>query len=246
MIKGLFKSASAMLPQAKRQEVIANNLANVSTPGFKKDAVFTRELNRAQERQAHRKARADWQTPMIDQVYTRFQQGDLEQTDNPLDLALESDGFFVLQAEDGSSLLTRAGNFIVDSQGFISTPEGHHLMGDGGPISVIEGSTVVVSENGQIEADGAVIGNLQVVEVEDRTALVKAGKNSFTLPEGEQPVPITDFAVRQGFLETSNIDIVREMVDMIISFRMYEADAQSLKIQDNSLEKLINNVGQTR
>lgn len=243
MIKGLYRSASAMLPRLKKQETIANNLANVSTPGYKKDQIFTRELTRAQAKLTPRKT--DWETPMIDQVYTQHTQGSLDRTGNPLDLALEGEGLMVLETPDGNNLLTRAGNFTVDREGFIATAEGSRLLGDGGPINV-GGGEITISEAGQVQVDGNEVANIQVVEVEDKSVLEKAGMSEYMIPDGVSPTAAINFTIRQGYLEKSNVDIVKEMVEMIISYRNYEADAQALKTQDESLDNLINNVGRIR
>ncbi|MCP4703148.1 MAG: flagellar basal-body rod protein FlgF, partial [candidate division Zixibacteria bacterium] len=229
MIKGLYRSGSAMVPRIKQQETIANNLANVSTPGYKKDMLFTRELTRAQIKKAPRQT--DWQTPMIDQIYTQHSQGTLDKTGNPLDLALEGTGFMMLETPEGENLLTRAGNFTVDPQGFLTTADGNRLLGEGGSINVGNG-TVSISEAGQVEVDNDIVGTIRVVEVENRNQLRKTGRSAFNIPDGIQPSAAVNFAIRQGYLETSNVDIVKEMVEMIVSFRNYEADAKSLQTQD--------------
>ncbi len=243
MIKGLYRSGSAMVPRIKQQETIANNLANVSTPGFKKDMLFTRELTRQQSKNATRQT--DWQTPMIDQIYTHHSQGTLDKTGNPLDLALEGEGFLLVESPEGEALLTRAGNFSVDPQGFLSTSDGNRLMGEGGTINVGNGD-VSISEAGQVEVNNDVIGTIRVVEVENKAQLSKIGRSSFMIPNGIEPVAAVNFAIRQGYLESSNVDIVKEMVEMIVSYRNYEADAKSLQTQDQSLEKLMTNVGRIR
>jgi len=232
-----------MVPRIKQQETLANNLANVSTPGFKKDMVFTKELSRAQAKNVKRQS--DWQTPMIDQIYTQFSQGSIDKTGNPLDVALEGNGFLVLETPDGENILTRAGNFTVDQDGFIATPDGNRLLGSGGPINV-GGGTVDISESGDIEVDNNIIATIRVVEVDDTSKLEKTGRSGFMIPDGIEPRAAIDFAIRQGYLENSNVDIIREMVDMIVSYRNFEADAKSLQTQDDSLEKLINNVGRIR
>lgn len=243
MIKGLYRSASAMLPHIKQQEVIANNLANASSPGFKRDMVFTRELSRVQARNAPRKS--DWQTPMIDQVYTTYEQGSLDKTGNPLDLALEGDGFFILETEEGTNVLSRAGSFMVSPNGYLVNPNGDRLLGEGGSINV-GGGAISISESGQVEVDNAAVADIRIVSVEDKTVLRKIGNTEFLIPAGIEPIAAVEYTIRQGYLESSNVDTIREMVRMIASFRSYEADAQSVKVQDDSLEKLINNVGRIR
>lgn len=243
MIKGLYRSASAMIPRIKKQDTIANNLANASSPGFKRDMVFTRELSRARIKTIPRQN--DWQTPMIDQVYTSYEQGSLDRTGNPLDLALEGDGFFVFQTAEGDNVLSRAGNLTVSSDGYLESPDGSRLMSDGGPINV-GGGEVSISESGQVQVDGADVANIQVVNVADETKLEKTGDGDFRVPENEELIPAIKCAIRQGYLEASNVNVVKEMVDMIVSYRNFEADAKAIQAQDDSLEKLLNNVGRVR
>lgn len=244
MIKGMYRSASAMIPRIKQQEIIANNLANASSPGFKKDMIFTQELSRAQAKLST--PRNDWETPMIDQVYTDYDQGSLDKTNNPLDLAIEGYGFFIIQDPESEDIyLTRAGNFAVSPDGYLSTPEGYRVMSDAGPIT-LDGGDVDISEIGQVSVDGSVVANIRIADVENPEELSKVGQNAWNVPEGIELRGALNFTIRQGYLESSNIDAVKEMVDMIVSFRGYESDAQALKMQDDSLEKLINNVGRTR
>jgi len=242
MIKGLYRSASAMIPRVKRQETIANNLANAAAPGFKRDLMFTKELTRAEVKQARTKS--DWQSPMIDQIYTDQSQGVLDRTNNPLDMALEGNGFFVLEGDDGEQYLSRAGNFKISPEGFLVNASGNRVLSDGGPIT-LESGDVSVAQDGQISVEGSEVARVRVVEVDDPATLTKAGDCEYFVPEGIELRAAVDFAVRGGYLETSNVDAIREMIDMISSYRSYEADAQALKTQDDSLEKLIANVGRT-
>ncbi len=244
MIKGMYKAASAMIPRIRQQETIANNLANASAAGYKKDMVFTRELSKAQAKTAPKKN--DWQTPMIDQVYTDYDQGPMDQTNNPLDLAIDGDGFFVIQDPTTEEMyLTRGGNFSVSPDGFLSTADGMRVMSDGGPIA-LEGGDVTVSETGQVAVNEAPVANIRVAEPDDTGKLTKVGENAFNIPDGIELRAAVHFAIRQGYLESSNVDAVKEMVDMIVSFRGYESDAQALKMQDGTLDKLMNNVGRVR
>jgi flagellar basal-body rod protein FlgG len=243
MIKGIYRSASAMVPRIKMQEVTANNLANASAPGFKRDMVFTKELTKAQIKTTPRKS--DWQTPMIDQVYTQYDQGSLEQTENPFDIALEGDGFFVFEGTDGNTILSRAGSLTLDPSGFIVSADGRRLMGEGGAINA-GGGKVDISESGQVTVDDNLVDTIRVVDVAEKNDLEKIGRTEFMLPNGVDVIKAGKYAIRQGYLETSNVNVVKEMIDMIISYRNYESDAQALKTQDDSLEKLINNVGRVR
>lgn len=229
-----------MVPRVRQQELTAHNIANVSTPGYKRDQIFTRELSRAQQRQAPRAS--DWETPMIDEVYTDYEGGAFDKTGNPLDLAIDGDGFFQLELLDGSIVLTRSGAFTVNSEGFLSFPGGPLVMGEGGPIEIGSGK-VTVTQTGTFEVDGIATGRIIPVTVADLTTLSRVGNSSFAVPEGTELLPVLKATLRQGYLEASNVDIVGEMIDMIVSFRAYEANANALKTQDRSLDHLFNRVG---
>jgi len=229
-----------MIPHLRKQEASANNLANVGTVGYKKDGVFTQELSKATRRQAAKIT--DWEQPMVDEVYVDFTQGTFNKTGASLDMAIDGDGFFTLQFEDGSTVLTRSGSFTVDGDGFLAFPGGALVMGEGGPITVGSGQ-VDVSADGEIQVNGQAVGRIIPQTVEDLTQLEKVGNGSFVVPDGVTTTPVENAQIRQGYVEESNVDIVREMVDMIISYRSYEANAASVQSQDKSLDDLFNRVG---
>jgi len=239
MIKGIYTSASAMIPRIRKQEILANNIANVGTTGFKKDQLFTKELSRAAEKQAPK--RTDWQKPMIDKVYVDFAPGVFDKTDNPLDLAIEGDGFFTLQAPDGGIVLTRSGAFEIDANGFLVFPGGYLVTGEGGAIQVGQGQ-LTVSGTGEVEVNGLPVDRIAPMAVADNDRLQRLGGSLFAVPEGEELLPAQSATIRQGYLETSNVDIVREMVDMLAAYRIYEANAKALQSQDDSLEHLFHKV----
>jgi len=240
MIKGLYKSASAMIPRIKKQEASANNIANASTPGYKKERVFTKELSKAETKIAHK--RNQWEQPMVDQSYISFTPGVFDNTGNPLNMAIDGDGFFTLELPDGTKALTRNGAFTVNNQGQLEFPGGALVMGEGGAIEV--GSGIIdVSGTGIVSSDGQNVGQITPVTVNDLQALDKIGNSMYVVPEGEELIPSTKSTIQQGYLEASNVDIVREMIEMIISFRNFEADSKSISVQDQSLEHLFNRVG---
>ncbi|HOD65421.1 MAG TPA: flagellar hook-basal body protein [candidate division Zixibacteria bacterium] len=240
MIKGLFRSASGMLPAIKRQETIANNVANANTAGFKKDAVFTKELSRAQRKLVP--VKSDWEQPMVDEVYTNFEGGSFSRTDNPLDLAIDGDGFFTVQLPDGRTALTRSGAFSINRDGLMALADGSTLLAEGGPVEVGNGKLTVTAA-GQIEVDGSAVGQVRPVTTADVGALEKIGASLFAVPEGTELIPVEHAEIRQGYVEESNVDIVREMIDMIVAFREYEANARAVTTQDQSLDNLFRRVG---
>ncbi|MEE9441140.1 MAG: flagellar basal-body rod protein FlgF [candidate division Zixibacteria bacterium] len=244
MIKGIYKAASGMVPRMKKQEITANNIANASTPGYKKDSTFIKELDTATKSILPRKS--DWQTPMIDQIYTDYSQGTFNKTGNPLDVAIEGEGFFVLESIDGGDRqYSRNGSFSVDIEGFLISSSGFRVMGEGGPIEAA-GGMVEINESGQLMIDGNITDRLQIVNFEDKSILGKVGSSGFMAPEDAGPLPAEGFSVRQGFLENSNINVIKEMVGMIITLRNFETGARMIQSQDESLKTLFTQVGKTR
>ncbi|MFH2050678.1 MAG: flagellar hook-basal body protein [bacterium] len=240
MIKGLYKSASGMLPNMKKQELTANNVSNVSTPGYKKDSMFTKELSRAEQKLSVKKS--DWQQPIAPEKYVDFESGVFDRTGNALDLAIDGDGFFTIQLEDGSTAISRNGSFTINSDGLLSVPGGGIVMAEGGAVEIGNGQ-VTVSAIGNIEVDGASVGKITPVTVNDLQKLEKIGRSMFLVPQEEQLIPVTHATIQQGYIESSNVDIVSEMVNMIIAYRNYEANAKALQTQDTSLGNLFNRVG---
>jgi len=232
-----------MLPRVKKEEAIANNLANAGTTGFKKDIVFSKELSRAEKRLKPKQV--DWQTNLDSRVKVDHAPGIFDRTDNPLDIAIEGDGFFQLQGEDGSRVLTRSGSFVVDSEGYLAFPGGYRVVGDGGPLQVGSGQ-LSIAQTGEIESGGAQVGRIVPQTLNDLDKLQRLGGSLFAVPEGEETVTSLSFTLRQGYLETSNVDVVNEMVDMIVEYRNYEANARSLQTQDESLDQLMNRVAGDR
>jgi flagellar basal-body rod protein FlgG len=246
MLKGIYKAASAMVPRLKQQEITANNIANASTPGYKKDSIFLKELDSAAREIAPRKS--VWQTPMIDQVYTDYGQGSFDKTGDMLNVAIEGNGFFVLEPPEGEGedmIYTRNGSFSINEEGYLVNTEGLRVMGDGGPIDVGT-RDVTIAESGEISIEAGIVGRLQVVDFEDKSALIKVGNSGFTIDETVEPVPVEDASLRQGFLERANINVIKEMVGMIMALRHFEAGSRAIQSQEESLRVLLNQVGRTQ
>ena len=239
MIKGMYRSASGMLPRIEKQEAIANNIANANTTGFRKNVVFARELAGAESRLTPKKV--DWQQTVANYIAVDHAPGVFDKTDNPLDLAIEGDGFFALQAEDGSTVLTRSGSFVVDSEGYLAMSGGFRVQGDGGPIQVGDGSPSIAL-TGEVEVGGVPVGRVALQSPADLSTLERLGGSLFGVPQDVELLPPLSATVRQGYLETSNVDVVGEMVEMIVAYRTYEANARALQTQDSSLDHLFSKV----
>lgn len=173
------------------------------------------------------------------------EEGSFIQTDNKLDLAIKGDAMFVIMTPQGIRY-TRDGNFSLDSDGMLVTQSGFPVMGQRGEIN-LNGKDVHVDQNGIMYSDKVEIDALRLATFTKEDPLRKQGDNLFYLLGGE-PLPEDDMSgeisVRQGYLESSNVNVVREMVDMITSYRAYEASQKAVQAQDQTLSKSVNDVGQ--
>jgi flagellar basal-body rod protein FlgF len=242
MIKGIYTSGSGMIPRVLKQEIFANNMANASTVGYKKDGVFLQELKQAQSGII---TDLDWEIPMVDDVYIDFSQGQLSKTERPLDVAIQGDGFFVVQTPDGTRY-TRSGEFTLTPDGKLVDRNGNDVLSDSGPIS-IAGDEVTISQEGMISVDGSEVARLRVVDFPKPYNLDKTDSGYF-LPADEtvQSREAEEFEVQQGYVEESNVNIVEQMVDMLVSFRAYEAGQKAIHAQDETLDKAVNDLGRVR
>jgi len=241
MIKGIYSSEAAMRPKMTRMEVIANNLANINTTGFKRDRVFVRML---QESSAVRPdGRADL-TGVDTQRYIDLSSGALRETGNPFDLALASDGFFAVDTPRGVRL-TRNGNFTLNSDGTLVNAEGYAVLGSGGGriqiphMDKLDRDTLAINAGGEVVCKNEPLGTLRIVAPENPATLQKDHESLLFMPEGERlrDVPQDQVMVHQGFLEDSNVDGIEEMIAMIELSRAFEADQKMIQSQDATLDR---------
>jgi flagellar basal-body rod protein FlgG len=178
----------------------------------------------------------------LDKIETNHNQGQLYETDNKMDLAIKGRGFFQVETPEGTRY-TRDGSFKLNTASELVTDEGYRVMGAQGPI-VINGAELAVSESGAIMVDGQTINQLNMIEIVNVKDLRKDGKNLYRLEE-EMQLETQPFSgqILQGFLEGSNVDSVKEMVEMITLFRNYESNQRMIKAYDDTLQKTVNDIG---
>jgi flagellar basal-body rod protein FlgG len=232
-------------------ENITNNITNADTTGYKKEHLVSHSFDQVmieRIKDVHVVGQTQIVGPLhlgtqIDQLYINFEQGGMEGTGRNTDMALIGNVFFVMQTAEGERY-TRSGAFYIDDQGYLVDGEGNFLLGENGPIYA-GGMDFVVDETGGVWVDGAYTDRIRVASFEDNGRLRKQGSNLyFSLEDAEaQAQP---FSIRQGFLETSNIDISREMVDMLTVFRTYETNQRMLSMIDETLGKAVNEIGRLR
>jgi flagellar basal-body rod protein FlgF len=238
LIKGIQKIATSMVPRLRLQEVVANNLANAETAGFKKDSIFLRYVKEQQG--LNGKLTPAWETRMIDKLYTDYTEGALDPTNRDLDFAIQGDGFFAVQTPNGEAY-TRNGSFSISPSGQLVNSENYPVLTDGGPLTV-QGGKLTVTNTGQVYVDNAMLGTLKVVDFAKPYQLQKANGSLYKAPNGVSPTQANPVLVRQGYLEKSNVDVLREMVDMIDSYRTFETGQRMIQIQDESLGKAVNDL----
>ncbi|MBN1968123.1 MAG: flagellar basal-body rod protein FlgF [Candidatus Delongbacteria bacterium] len=239
MVKGLYRSSGGMMQRMYEQDILANNLANLNTTGYKKDGGFLKQLIDAELTLDIRNGKTNF---IGDQSYssTYFEEGKVVGTGNPLDVAITGDGFFEINTPDGIRY-TRNGNFKLDVNGVLVDQMGNPVNGQGGQI-VIEGDVVQISPAGEVLVDGQTVDFLNVVSFNDPDLLVKEGNNLFDNFYNEPVNQATNFQTIQGSYESSNVDAVRSMVDMIEVHRSYDSNSRVLTATDESLRKLVNDV----
>jgi flagellar basal-body rod protein FlgF len=240
LIKGIYTSASGMLPRILKQEIYANNMANINSTGFKRDDVFMQVLDDATKNSIA--TNESWETPMVDGTYTDYEQGDVERTDGKQDLAIEGSGFFTVETPAGIRY-SRSGDFSISPQGILTDKEGNSVLSDSGPIP-IGGQDFVVGTDGSISVGGTSLGKLKIVDF-DKPYNLKKVDGGYFLPADKTATekPATDYQIRQGYLEKSNVNVIQVMVDMLASFRSYEAGQKAIQSQDETLEKAVTELG---
>lgn len=252
------------MAQASRLDTIANNLANVNTSGFKKDRQVFSEYLSVNERPndvinvprvpASIESFYDMQGGDNAYVnpagtYTNFAQGSLKQTGNVLDLAIEGKGFFEVMTPQGVRW-TRSGSLQVDGNSRLVTKEGFPVLreGQGDPAQrtiTVSSQNLTIAQGGDIFDGGQTLGRIAVVDFMNPDDLQKTGGNLYTLRSNATsvPTPTNEGRVQQGYVETSNVNVIEEMTDMIAANRVFEATQHVIKAHDQMDDKLINQVG---
>jgi flagellar basal-body rod protein FlgF len=252
------------MAQNSRLDTIANNLANVNTTAFKKDRqVFSEYLS------TYEKPSDVIQVPRVPAsiesfydmqggdnayvnpagTYTNFEQGGLRATGSPLDLAIEGKGFFEVLTPEGLRW-TRNGTLQIDNAGRLVNKDGHPILreGQGDPaqrVMQLASRNVTVSQRGDIFDGGNTVGRLALVDFLIPDDLQKVGNSNYTLKSTARSaaLPAEEARVHQGFTESSNVNVVQEMADMIAANRVFEAAQKAIKGHDQMDDKLINVVG---
>ena len=229
-------AAGGLRTRIQSLDMLANNLANATTAGFKLDREFYSVFNEEEEN-------ADGSTlPLIDKHYTDFTQGTLEPTGNPLDLALSGKGFFEVNGPSGP-MYTRNGSFRLSAQGELTTADGYAVRSStGGAIQVRRGAAVEIASDGTISQGGSPIGKIEVTDFKDPSKLVKAGNSYFRAQPDAVKAAATGTTVSQGRLEGSNVIAAESAVRLVGLMRHSEMLQKAITISSQMGKKSIEEV----
>ena len=222
--------AGAMETQVMAQDVSARNIANVLTPGFKRNIALVEAMDKGG-------GKSGAATPTVTGIGLDLSQGPLQPTGKDMDFGLQGEGFFAVETPDGT-LYTRNGTFRLNENGVLVTQDGNPVLGENGQIQIPAGTTkLTVGSDGQLHTDTQTIGKLKLVTFDKPGMLQQAGNSNY-VGDAAGPKQAADCAVHQGCLEASNVDPMTELVQMMSTFRDYQACARSLHSIEDSANKL--------
>ncbi|MBD3421724.1 MAG: flagellar basal-body rod protein FlgF [Chitinivibrionales bacterium] len=241
MIQGIYLATQGMTTLMQKQDQIANNLANVNTTGYKQSHLFAQTYNKF--------VKNDQREPFVnrqikaDQVAVDYSEGSLKKTGNPLDFAIKGSGFYTVMTPHGMGF-SRNGNFAMDAQGYLITKEGYKVMSTEGFINLEHNKDVRVTSDGYVMQGDERKARLRITDFRKPYRLLRQGNSIYRPQMPDNPaIASPGFAVKQGYLESSNVNLIRNMTEMIAAFRNFEADQKALHAQNETLDKAVNQVG---
>ncbi len=236
MVSGKYSALSGAVAREQALDSISANLANVHTTGFRKNRISFESILRDAKQVGDAKG---INYARIRKIGSDFEQGAVQQTGNPLDVAITGEGFFKIQ-KGQQSFYTRAGHFIMDEEGILRTSEGHSLLGPNSqPVQLSDpaGKAIDINETGGISLDGLPTGeSIAIFNVSDEQRLKPAGNTLFSLEDGTDLLN-TESKIIQGSLESSNVNMMEEMAFMISAQRKFEAHIKVLESYSKLSEK---------
>ena len=237
MIQGLYSAATALDTLSQNQDVVAQNLAHASMPGYRRRGLTFEAFAPAAAQPPQGNSTPNLQGTQVAQLYSQFDAGPVQYTGNPLDMALKGNGFFTVDGPNGP-LYTRNGTFQLGQQGQLQNSGGLPVAGTGGPITIPPTtSKITITQQGAVFADKTEVGRLQLTKFANPGLLKPAGTTLFQAPPGVEPQPATSSSVQQGYREGSNVQVVSEMASMIAGMRQYEAAQRALRSLSEAVQQ---------
>lgn len=249
MIRGLYTATTGMMVERNKMDVLTNNIVNAETTGYKSDNVATSAFDKVMLERINdpnvsivgtNAGPYSWGTH-VDEKVTDFTEGTLEETGRSTDLAISGGGFFTVETDAGDRY-TRNGNFVVNSEGYLTTEDGNYVLGQSGRVWVGDDG-FNVAEDGTVTASDGTTNKLSLAEFDDTAALRKQGGNLYYIYGGAAAREATGSKVRQGMQESSNVSAADSMVDMMTVYRKYEACQRVVSMNDETLGLAVNKIG---
>jgi len=235
--RGFYLAANGMIMNQRKLDAIGNNLTNMSTSGYKADTILTQRFDEAMVLVKHREELSGtFGQTYVDTSYTNLEQGSFEFTESPFDVGINGNVYFNINSYTGQRMLTRNGQWELDSEGYLCLSNSGRIVGENGEIFVGD-KDFVISPDGTIPQNGEIVDRLLLSYIDPEGNIDKFGANMFTsvdageVPEGER------FEIIQGAYERSNIDLNYEMTMMMNANRLYEASSSILKLMDSMNQK---------
>lgn len=239
MSHSMYTSLSGAVSEERNLEVISDNLANATTPGFKGERLTFKSLLAAQQGvdpKASPRVQVEVASSQND-----WTQGNMKRTGNPLDLALRGPGFFAVQTERGMRM-TRAGNFVHSPDGALRTPAGHEVLGENGPIAARPDYPMVIDRTGAVFSGGLYVDNLLRVHAPQQSDLVREGSSLWRVDD-ESQLDLVGTTLEVGSLEMSNVNPVNALTQMISTQRHYEMYHRAIENSRNLQQKTAQELG---
>jgi flagellar basal-body rod protein FlgF len=242
MIQGIYLASQAMTPLLDKQDQIANNLANIQTTGFKQSGLFMKTFQKFLANDENQPAVQNEVKP--DEVYVDYKEGSMIKTDSAFDVFIKGSGFLTVMTPNGIRY-TRNGNLSLNADGMLVASDGSRIMGNNGFIKIDDRSgPVSINTEGEVIQNNEKIEQLRISDFKKPYRLIREGSGYFKPQLPDNPIVASQgYAIKQGFLEGSNVDVIANMVNMISSYRNFEADQKALQAQDDTLDKAVNQVG---
>lgn len=258
MLRGLYTAWTGMVNEQKRMDVLSNNMANSTTVGFKLDKSTSQAFDQVLDIKIRDGSQAYHNQAIgylslgvkIGETYTDHAQGSIRGTGGTYDCALSGKGFFTVNVVDAQgethTRYTRDGRFTLTKEGLLVDADGNAVQGKSGDIYIpTDAKSVTISTLGEIVADGELIDSLKITDFEDYDYLKKFGNTLFEPVEGATEIEATAQVI-QGYTEQSNVNVVKEMVDMITVTRAYEANQKVIRSYDTMLQSASNDIGRVQ
>lgn len=238
MLQGYYSAASAMSAALQNQDVLAQNLAHAPIPGYRRQGLSFSAFAAPSSSPNDPTSAAPLHGTQVTESASSFAPGSVQRTDNPLECALQGEGFFVLNGPQGP-LYTRNGQFQINATGQLVSPSGYPVGGAGGPLNIPPtAANIQIAQDGTVTADGTTIGQLKLVAFDDPRRLQRVGTTLFQAPS-DLPTQTFTGVVRQGHREASNVQVVQEMVQMIAGMRQYEAAGKAMRSLSDAMQQRI-------